>query len=348
MARILLLGASGYIGGSVLTTLTKSRDPLLSECDFTVMVRQESHAKFFEEQGLKPVLFSGLDDLETIEKIAAEHDIIINTGSTFHTAGAKATLAGLQKRMKSTGRQTHLIQTSGCGSLADRSTSNRYYETRVFSDKNDDIYEYEKGRESLEAFPQRTTDVTVIEEGERLGVRTYIMMSPIIYGLGSGAFNRASMQIEALVRAAHRDGFVSVIGKGAGEWDYIHVDDMSSLYEMIVGAVLQGKSLPSNKRGIYFGESGHVSWRMISEHIAEVGYEMGLLSTKEVRSITLEEAAGKLFRFDADVTELGLASRSRTRADLARELGWKPTKTKADFLANFRRVWEIVVQESSQ
>ncbi|GJC90642.1 hypothetical protein ColLi_13480 [Colletotrichum liriopes] len=123
---------------------------------------------------------------------------------------------------------------------------------------------------------------------------------------------------------------------------------MSSLYEMIVVAILQGKTLASNKRGVFFGKSGHVSRREISEHIAEAGSQLGLLTTREVRRITLEEAAGKLLRFDADVTELGLASRSRTRADLARELGWQPTKIKVDFLVNFKRVWEVVVEESSK
>ncbi|KAH7150569.1 NAD dependent epimerase/dehydratase family protein [Dactylonectria estremocensis] len=343
--KILVIGASGYIGGSVLTALMKSSHPLLRECEFTALVRHEPHADALRHKGINVLMFSGLDDLDIVREVAARHDIVINTASTFHTPVAKSIIDGLGDRKTAAEKQTHLIQTSGTGSLADRPVSKRFVETKVFSDK-DNIYDYEKYRESIEPFPQRTTDVTVIEHGESTGVKTYIVMSPTIYGLGSGVINQKSMQIEALIRAARDDKYVSVVGSGESEWSHVHIEDLGLLYELLVTRILGGLDLPSNKHGIYFSETGYETWRAVSEHIARTGKELGILPSQEIRQITLEEGSVKLIQsMGPDIIELGWASRSRTKADRSREIGWKPTKSFGDFLDSFTTLWAEIMKE---
>ncbi|KAF7555722.1 hypothetical protein G7Z17_g1950 [Cylindrodendrum hubeiense] len=343
--KILVIGASGYIGGSVLTTLRGSSHPLIRHCEFTALVRHETHANALRRKGVNVVMFTGLDDLNVVKEAAASHDIVINAANTFHTPVAKCIIDGLGERKMATKKQTHLIQTSGTGSLADRPVSKRYIETKVFSDK-DNIYEYEKYRESIEPFPQRTTDVAVMEHGDHTGVKTYIVMSPTIYGLGSGMINQKSMQIEALVRAARQDKYVSVVGSGESEWNHVHIEDLGLLYELLIGGILEGLDLPSNTRGVYFSETGYESWRAISEHIAKTGNELGLLSTHKICEITLEEGVEKLIpTLGPDVIELGWGSRSRTRAELSREIGWKPVKGYSDFLNSFTSLWEEIMKE---
>ncbi|KAK7414787.1 hypothetical protein QQX98_006389 [Neonectria punicea] len=318
---------------------------MIKGCEFTVLVRKESHINALRGQGVNVVKFSGLDDLDLVREVAARHDIVINAASTLHSAVAKAIIDGLKDRKEATGQQTHLIQTSGTGSLADCPVSQRFLETRVFSDK-ENIYEYEKYRESIEPFAQRTTDVAVMEYGESTGIKTYIIMSPTIYGLGSGLINRTSMQIEALIRAACKDKYVSVVGPGESEWNHVHIEDLGLLYELFVARILRGDDLPSNKQGVYFSETGYESWRAVSEHIARAGKELGVLPTEEVRQISLEEGSEKLIgSLGPDIIELGWGSRSRSRADLSREIGWKPTKTFRDFLDHFTIVWEEILKE---
>ncbi|KIL84559.1 nad dependent epimerase dehydratase family protein [Fusarium avenaceum] len=325
-SRILVLGASGYINKAAVR--------------FSA-VRHESQGDILQKHGVNTVLFSGLDDVNFVQRVAAQNDIAINTANTFHSSVAKAIIEGLAARQEETGYPTHLIQTSGSGSFADNHVSQRYIETRILSDK-DDIYEYEKYREKIEPFPQRSTDVTVVEYGQQLGVRTYIVSSPIIYGLGSGFFNRRSMQIEALIRDARQDGYVSQVGDGKGEWDYVHIDDLVALYELLVVHILKGDDISFNAAGYYFSETGYVSWKEISQHIAQVGKELGLLKTDNVKELTLEEASEKLLKRGPDVAELGWGSRSRTRADRSREIGWQPSKMVDDFLANFKDLWETL------
>jgi hypothetical protein len=55
------------------------------------------------------------------------------------------------------------------------------------------MYDYLKKREGIETYAQRTTDVAVVETGKKEGVPTTIIMSPTIYGIGSGKFNRLTI-----------------------------------------------------------------------------------------------------------------------------------------------------------
>lgn len=170
-------------------------------------------------------------------------------------------------------------------------------------------------------------------------------MSPTIYGIGSGFFNKNSIQIDALLRAAKREGFTSVVGTGAAHWDHVHIEDLVELYEIILSKVLAGEDIPSNKQGLYFNETGDHSWREISERIAKEGVALGYLKSDEVKELTLEEASKKIGP-KPEVVELGFASRSATRANLSRELGWKPKHGQQSWEESFKLEWEDIAKET--
>jgi nucleoside-diphosphate-sugar epimerase len=169
-------------------------------------------------------------------------------------------------------------------------------------------------------------------------------MSPTIYGIGSGFFNRTSIQIDAIMRAAKRQGFTTVIGEGKGQWDHVHIEDLTELYELAISRILKGDELPSNRQGIYFSETGNHTWREVSERIAKTGKEAGFLSSDEVREENLENAA-KAIKNSPEVAELGFASHSQTRANLSRKIGWVPKKTRKDFEDSFLEEWKIIGNE---
>lgn len=169
-------------------------------------------------------------------------------------------------------------QTSGTSNLGDHVVSGGYTETRIFSDK-DDIYGYEKQREAAEPYSQRATDLVVIESGRALGVQTYIIMSPTIYGTGSGLFNKLSMQIPHLIRTFIQDGRAAVIGDGQARWNHVHIADLAELYELFLVQVVGGPTIPAGEKGIYFSETGEHSWLEhswleLSEGIARAGQHL--------------------------------------------------------------------------
>lgn len=327
-----------------MTALLVSSNPKFKDLKISALVRKQEHAEILEEKGVNSIVFDSLDNIEVVRKVASEHDIVINTANSFHHQSAEAIILGLADRRKQTGRLTHLIHTSGTSALGDHPITGSHKESRVFSDE-EDIYTYQRKREDNAPYPLRTTDLVVYEKGDAAGVKTYILMSPTIYGIGSGLFNRTSIQIDVIMRAARRTGFTPVIGPGPHEWDHVHIEDLVRLYEVILTGVLTGTDLPSNKQGIYFNETGHQSWREVSERVANSGKETGYLTSSEVREVSLDEGAA-IIGYPPLVTELGFASRSRTQALKSRRIGWKPTKTRADFEASFAKEWEIIGKEA--
>ncbi|TVY45303.1 Uncharacterized protein LOCC1_G003149 [Lachnellula occidentalis] len=350
--KILLTGATGYIGGSILTQLLQSKHDL-SKYPISVLVRGEERAKILQDQGFNPVLFHSLDEADILQKVASEHDnrdqqklmqlpVVIHTASGYHTASAKALILGLGDRKKATGKEVHFIHTTGTSNLADQPISGKYLESRTFSDR-ENIYAYLKTREALQVYAQRTTDITVVETGLSAGVKTTIVMSPTIYGVGSGLFNKLSIQVPRLLRTAIQAGYSAMVGDGKGVWDYVHVADLARLYELLLNKVLKGEELPSGEKGILFSATGSYSWAELANGIGSALAELGAIKTSEVKSISLSEAAGKWWEGEETIVELCFASNSRTSSDVSHELGWREEKTEQDFKKHFLEEARLVV-----
>lgn len=158
---------------------------------------------------------------------------------------------------------------------------------------------------------QRQTDLTVIETGAKTGVKTYIIMFPLIYRIGTGHFNQQSIQVPSMIRGTFKTKQVEVIGAGKASWDHVHVADLAELYETIVRKLLAGEEddLPSGEKGIYFSANGHHTWLELANGLADALFTLGVCTTDEVRSISLEEAAEKWAGGDTLLAELGFASK---------------------------------------
>lgn len=241
-----------------------------------------------------------------------------------------------------------MLHLSGASNLADQPVSGAYAEEREFDDLRDDVYGYERMRNALRAYHQRTTELGVIDRSLELGVRTVVVMPPLVFGKGKGLFNRASVQIPVYVEAALKCGRAVVIGEGSGEIDHVHVEDLADLYAVLVEEILEdgGVRLPRGKRGIVFASNGRHTWMEVARRVDEA-----LGGEGRVESLSLEEAA-EAFKAYVDLVggedltelELGLCSNSRTVASVARSLGWKPSRGEEDWIKGFRDDVEAVLQ----
>jgi nucleoside-diphosphate-sugar epimerase len=192
--------------------------------------------------------------------------------------------------------------------MADQPITGKYHEDRIFSDK-ENIYAYEKAREARQAYPQQTSDIVTVETGLEVGVQTHIIMSPTIYGVGTGLFNKLSIQIPSLIRLALKDGQVPVIGEGKGVWDYVHIADLADLYDLLVRKIIAGEHIPSGERGIFFSATGRYSWLELSQRIADALFALKAIKIDKVNSIDLPTAGEKLGSPTLLYTELGYASK---------------------------------------
>lgn len=280
--------------------------------------------------------------------MASEHDIVINSASAFNVEAAKALIDGLASRQEQTGQKTVYTHTSGTSSIGDRPLTKVYHEDRVFSD-TEDIHAYQVKREAQLPYAQRTTDVAVVKAGVAAGVKTYIIMSPTIYGRGTGPFNQVSIQVPTIIKRALAGGQTPVLGTGSEEWGHVHVVDLAELYELLLTKVLAGEDPPSGEKGIYFSENGYHTWRAVSESVAKAGLKLRALNTAEIKELSLEEwgAGGSSAVLPANLqtTELGFASRARGLSDLAKSLGWKPRYGDKEWEEHFEDDFRAVLEQ---
>lgn len=133
-------------------------------------------------------------------------------------------------------------------------------------------------------------------------------MSPTIYGIGSGKFNKLSIQIPMLIRLSLKSGQAIVIGDGRGIWNYVHIDDLAELYAILLRKILNEENVPSGEQ-IMFSESGSFSWKDASQGIADALCKLGVTKTADVKQISLEDAARQFFGGNALVAEVGFSSK---------------------------------------
>lgn len=177
-----------------------------------------------------------------------------------------------------------------------------------FSDQDGGIYEYEVKRENISPYAQRTTDVTVVSMGESLGIRTYIIMPPLVYGQGTGLFNQRSQQIPMLIRNALQSGRAEYIAPGTASIGHVHVEDLAALFVAVIVEALAKPELASGRNGYFFAGTGRHSWVEVAQYIATDGYALGALESANAAPIDLTAAAAKFWEGDEIHTERILAS----------------------------------------
>jgi nucleoside-diphosphate-sugar epimerase len=129
----------------------------------------------------------------------------------------------------------------------------------------------------LQVYAQRTTDIEVVETGLAQGVKTTIIMSLTIYGVGTGLGNRLSIQVPTIMKASLKSGAVDVVGEGKAEWDFVHIVDLADLYELVIYRVVKGEEVPSGERGILFSGTGRYSWIEMSRGITSALFNLGAI-----------------------------------------------------------------------
>jgi nucleoside-diphosphate-sugar epimerase len=206
--RILLTGATGYVGGTVLHRLIACAAAEMKGLQVSVMVRGDGAAgdKRIEElkkaygDRISCIRFTGLDDIDTIRDIASQHDIVINAGTGFHPASAEALVRGLAKcQNRDPSVSPWIIHTSGCSNISDRPLTQQSFPDREWEDaKADVVYEFEAKENAREWYPQRAAELAVLDAGEETGVGAVSIQAPCIFGTGEGLFQNAGLMIPSM------------------------------------------------------------------------------------------------------------------------------------------------------
>jgi len=303
--KLFITGTTGYIGGTVLTKLLEPAHK--GKYDITVLTRSEATVPKFKELGVN-VLLGDLDSADLLTKAAIDSDVVLHIAHADHLPAAQALIKGLNTK---DGKRRIYIHTSGTSVLADRAMG-AYAAEKIFNDL--DV-------ESIHALPitqpHKDVDSYIFENNQNFD--SIIVAPPTIYGLGTGPFNRHSVQLPGLIKAFIKAGKAGTVGKGLNRWGNVHIDDLANFYVVLLEKAVEGKA-STGYNGWYFCVTGEHAWKDVTAKIAEELYKYKAISSPEVHEFNDEESTSIIGGWAWHAA----GGNSRSRSDRALQLGWKP------------------------
>lgn len=336
--KIFFTGATGYIGGSVLTRLINHPD--FKSFEITALVRSADKAERLRKFGINVVVGSHKDEA-LVEQLTSQTDVVIAVADADDLNAAKATLRGLKKRYEATGKAPVFIHTSGTGVLTDNAAG-EYTTDTIYDDLNPD---------QIETLPDtqlhRDVDLTLLRADEEGYIKLYLVIPSTIYGIAKGKLveagiqNPHSIQVPELIRAALGRGRGGMVGQGKNLWPDVNVEDVADLYLVVFNSIRKNpEGTGHGREGVYFGENGEHSLYEVGKAIADALVDLGLAKEREPTTFTRED----LDKYLGGSVYLG--SNSRCRGNRGRSLGWKPKHTKDDFLRSIKAEVEAIAKLS--
>ncbi|KAF2496499.1 NAD(P)-binding protein, partial [Lophium mytilinum] len=225
--HIFLLGATGYLGGSILSSLLPKLTTSPPSYTISALVRSPEKSKWLDSHNIHPVLGS-LDDIALIEDEASKSDVLINTADSDHLPSARAAVAGLTRRYNRTQKKPLYLHTSGTGILISPTTTPGIPDSKIWHDDD------ETGLSSIPpTHLHRETDLFLLHPSHEEKIQIVVVAPSAIYGLGlgpEGFANSFSVQIPWLVSNALKLGKMHMIGRGENWSCQVHVADLVGFY----------------------------------------------------------------------------------------------------------------------
>jgi nucleoside-diphosphate-sugar epimerase len=308
--KILVTGATGYIGGAAARAL------LVAGHEVSGLARSENSAAKLVQAGLTPVMgdFADATSLASVVKAA---EVVVSTASIGSLSGDADTfrkdrdaVRGMLAVLDGSGKT--LIFTSGSavvGTFAGGEASSVVYDEDValplpepvFAPASAQVHPmFVKGFGGAMAARIETEQ----EVAGASGLRGVIMRPGLVYG------NGGSYDLPQLIAAARRDGVAPHFGSGGTLHGYVHVDELADLFRLAVehaprGAVLNGVT------------------DEVSQHDLAAAISRMIGAGDKTASLSLEQMFAALGSVGVSLSLNKRLSAEKTR----RMTGWSPTRT---------------------
>ncbi|GFZ51279.1 hypothetical protein JCM24511_09038 [Saitozyma sp. JCM 24511] len=307
--QILILGAAGYIGGTVLVDLLKSHPAR----NITALVRTDGKQSLLAPLGVNTVIGS-VDDTALLSSLVSKADVVFNFAVPFFggDAAMQTIVNALEVRARTSAVKPVLLQTSGSGSIM-------YGSDGVAGDDVWKDTDYDRWESLPDSAFFHSGDKILAAAAERGIISAYIVMSPTVYGPGLGPGNKLSLQMPAYVRYAKRTGQAAYIGKGENIWGNVHVSDLSALYLILMTHALTSPGSTAATPGshgwsnlIYAGLGQH-TWKPIVSLIGDQLAARG--DIPHTGAVSIPEGSGDMYMFGGNSF--------MAVSEKAKALGWR-------------------------
>ncbi|KAE8377600.1 hypothetical protein BDV26DRAFT_281763 [Aspergillus bertholletiae] len=322
--NILITGASGYLGGTLLARY--KREDLPPYGKLYALVRSETQAKGVQEYGAEP-LFCNIAEHDQLANaiIDREISVIYFLIDAYGQTHQQVMIRALAKVKERTGRAVHFLHTTGAKQF---SRHGGVQDDRPLLDTDPMLYDIQKATvPPYKWFAQGLrTNVAVIDTAEENGVRAYIFAPCIVYGEGEGFGNRISIQDVAVVKAAKKTGRVYKVDSDDPVWPVCHVIDNTTLYLQILRHILQGNEIGYNRNGFFLAASGSVAWKDIYSAFAEALAKRSVVGDNKVEEAD-EAALGRMAEglgVDPSIVPFQVGGKCTFTAVHGKQIGWQP------------------------
>ncbi|PNP37998.1 hypothetical protein TGAMA5MH_10097 [Trichoderma gamsii] len=353
MANILLTGASGYLGGSILAQLHNSGDggiELPAHGTIYALVRSDAQAQAVQDYGAKPAAFDPGDEA-AIEDFIMDHkvSIVIWFIDVVNVDRQILFIRALAKLRQQTGKDVHFLQTSGAKIFSDLAGAPT---NKPLLDTDPGLYEIQKKQQDqapYQAFQKAVgTNNTIIALAEELGVKSYIIAPCIVYGKGLGFGNQIAAQTVAIVRAAKEAKRVYRVDDNSPTWPVCHIRDNTNLYIHLLAAILSGNRNPGHgKRGYYLPSPGSIAWDDLYSRMAAALAKKGIVDGEQTTLADDEalEAMGRGLKCPKAFVRVQLAGKCTLTPKNGKEsLGWVPIFTPEHILETAEAEVELILK----
>lgn len=322
MKTLFFTGATGFIGGTVLSAVITALDENKIDTTFRVLVRTEAKkdklvrwAKVRGYNNIVPVLGT-LDDFELFASEVEGADFVVDCADCDSMPGARALVEGLQRAINNK-KSPVVVHTSGTNILCDWAHGMKQ-ETKVVHDAD---------QAEIDAVPEdnphRDVDV-LLTKFYRDNSDKYdqtIIVPPTIWGLGRGPDIDTSVQIPLAIRYAIKNRQAYSVGKGINVWTHINVVDLAAFYAHILVRMIKE---PRKHTGYYLCENGEFEWREVIQEVQKALVQNGFSTSREHKEVYMEDGSyEKIFGKDK-VASFAIGNNSRSKGTRARESGWEP------------------------
>ncbi|KAJ9142995.1 NAD(P)-binding protein [Pleurostoma richardsiae] len=322
--RILLTGASGYLGGDLLARLGGAGLP--SHEKLFALVRNDGQAEAVKKYGAEPITFDTRDELAVRQNVVDNKiTIVYFLIDSLSCLSQKHFIKALAEVKQVTGKDVHFLHTSGAKIFSSHAGAPT---ERPLLDTDPKLFDIQKAQKPTVARVPEAIDTNcqVIELSDKFGVRSYVFVPCIVYGKGAGFGNPISIQTVAIFKAGRGAQRVYKVDTGRPTWPVCHVSDNSTLFIEILRAILAGRNPGYGKKGYYLAASGSVAWDDIYNAMAVAMATRNLISDSEVVPADDKalERMSKALGCPKDFVALQLGGLCTFTAEHGKELGWNP------------------------
>lgn len=248
--KVLVLGATGFIGGRVARRLVESGH------DVTGLARSVDAAARLGFHGIRPLV----GDLEsTLEEVldAADRTEAIVFAPQLLLEPEHRVVSVLLDRIAGTDKT--FIFTSGTGVLSQR----------TFGDWSDDTFAETDAFRPAKILARRVDTENLVKAAVGRSIRGIVVRPPLVWGPGDNG------NMAMIYASVAKTGAACYVGRGLNCYSNVHVDDLARLFDLAIE-----KGEPG---AVYHAVAGEIPNRWIAEAVAS---DLG----RATRSLTVEES----------------------------------------------------------